>query len=119
MATRSQRSPSSIRWVVVRIVVMGTPAALKAEIGGDVITIETDDASGLRDEITKRFGVTPQAFGDQLRLERAAGHAFIPQLVEAFPGRLRTISLARPSLEDAFLHHAGRRFTDSHIEVSK
>lgn len=96
-----------------KIVASGTPAALKAEIGGDVITIETDDASGLRDEITKRFGVTPQAFGGMLRLERAAGHAFIPQLVEAFPGRLRTISLSRPSLEDAFLHHAGRRFADA------
>lgn len=101
-----------------KIVALGTPAALKAEIGGDVITIETDDASGLRDEITKKFGVTPQAFGAQLRLERASGHAFIPQLVEAFPGRLRSVSLSRPSLEDAFLHHAGRRFSDSD-EASK
>ncbi|MCR4297088.1 MAG: ATP-binding cassette domain-containing protein [Elusimicrobia bacterium] len=101
-----------------KIVALGTPSALKAEIGGDVITIETDDASGLRDEITKKFGVTPQAFGAQLRLERASGHAFIPQLVEAFPGRLRTVSLSRPSLEDAFLHHAGRRFSDSD-EASK
>ncbi len=96
-----------------KIVALGAPSALKAEIGGDVITIETDDASGLRDEITRRFGVTPQAFGSVLRLERAAGHAFIPQLVEAFPGRLKTVSLSRPSLEDAFLHHAGRRFTDA------
>ncbi|MCM2304651.1 MAG: ABC transporter ATP-binding protein [Elusimicrobia bacterium] len=101
-----------------RIVALGAPSALKAEIGGDVITIETDDASGLRDEITRKFGVTPQAFGAQLRLERTAGHAFIPQLVEAFPGRLRTVSLSRPSLEDAFLHHAGRRFADSD-EASK
>lgn len=101
-----------------KIVAQGTPAALKAEIGGDVITIETDDASGLRDEITKRFGVTPQAFGGTLRLERSSGHAFIPQLVEAFPGRLKTVSLSRPSLEDAFLHHAGRRFSDSHAEVA-
>lgn len=100
-----------------KIVALGTPAALKAEIGGDVITIETDDASGLRDEITKRFGVTPQAFGAVLRLERAAGHAFIPQLVEAFPGRLRTVSLSRPSLEDAFLHHAGRRFADAQVLI--
>ncbi|MBI2386340.1 MAG: ATP-binding cassette domain-containing protein [Elusimicrobia bacterium] len=101
-----------------KIVALGAPSALKAEIGGDVITIETDDASGLRDEITRKFGVTPQAFGATLRLERAAGHAFIPQLVEAFPGRLRTVSLSRPSLEDAFLHHAGRRFADSD-EASK
>ncbi len=96
-----------------KIVASGTPAALKAEIGGDVITIETDDAANLCREIAKRFDVAPQAFGGQLRLERASGHAFIPQLVEAFPGRLRTVSLSRPSLEDAFLHHAGRRFADA------
>ena len=100
-----------------KIVAMGAPSALKAQIGGDVITIETEDASGLRDEITKRFGVTPQAFGGQLRLERASGHAFIPQLVEAFPGRLRTVSLSRPSLEDAFLHHTGRRFADAQVAL--
>lgn len=100
-----------------RLVAQGTPAELKAAIGGDVITIEAEGASALRDEITRRFGVTPQAFGDVLRLERANGHAFIPQLADAFPGRLRTISLSRPSLEDAFLHHAGRRFADA--EASK
>lgn len=100
-----------------KIVALGTPGDLKSAIGGDVITIEADDASVLRDEITKRFGVTPQAFGAQLRLERAKGHEFIPQLVEAFPGRLRSVSLSRPSLEDAFLHHAGRRFADAEATV--
>lgn len=96
-----------------KIVALGAPGELKSAIGGDVITIEADDASVLRDEITRRFGVTPRAFGAQLRLERAQGHEFIPQLVEAFPGRLRSVSLSRPSLEDAFLHHAGRRFADA------
>ena len=57
--------------------------------------------------------MTPNFFVISSRLERASGHAFIPQLAEAFPGRLRTISLSRPSLEDAFLHHAGRRFHDA------
>ena len=98
-----------------KLVAQGTPSELKSAIGGDVITIEADGATGLRDEITKKFGVTPQAFGDVLRLERADGHAFIPQLAEAFPGRLRTISLSRPSLEDAFLRHAGRRFADAEV----
>lgn len=102
-----------------KIVAMGAPAALKAEIGGDVIIVETNEAKSLSDDINKRFSVKTEVYGDQIRLERPAGHAFIPQLVEAFPGRLRTVSLSRPSLEDAFLHHAGRRFADSHSEVSK
>ncbi len=96
-----------------RLVALGAPAALKAQIGGDVVTVESADAAVLAADIEKRFGAKPQVYGETLRLEREAGHAFIPQLVEAFPGRLKTVSLSRPSLEDVFLHHAGRRFADA------
>lgn len=96
-----------------KLVALGAPAALKAEIGGDVVTVETDDAPGLAAEMKKRFGGEPRAYGDAVRVEREAGHAFIPQLVEAFPGRLKTVNLSKPSLEDVFLHHAGRRFADA------
>lgn len=98
-----------------KLVALGAPAALKAEIGGDVVTVETDDAPGLAAEMKKRFGGEPRAYGDAVRVEREAGHAFIPQLAEAFPGRLKTVSLSRPSLEDVFLHHAGRRFADAEV----
>lgn len=96
-----------------RLVALGAPAALKAEIGGDVVTVESDDAPALAADIARRFGAKPETYGSIVRLEREAGHAFIPQLVEAFPGRLKTVSLSRPSLEDVFLHHAGRRFADA------
>ena len=96
-----------------RLVAAGAPEALKAEIGGDVLTLETDDAEALAGDIERRFGAKPEIFGSQLRLERAQAHAFIPQLVEAFPGRLRSVSMTKPSLEDAFLKHAGRRFADA------
>ena len=96
-----------------RLVALGTPAALKAEIGGDVITVSAEDAPALAREIAARFSVKADAYGDTVRLEKAAGHAFIPALVEAFPGRVRAAALSRPSLEDAFLHHAGRRFSDA------
>lgn len=98
-----------------KLVALGAPAALKAQIGGDVVTVETDDAPGLAAELKKRFGGEPEAYGTTVRLERDAGHAFIPQLVEAFPGRLKTVNLSKPSLEDVFLHHAGRRFADAEV----
>ncbi len=98
-----------------RIVALGEPGALKAEIGGDVVTAEADDAPALARDVSSRFGVKAEAFGTTVRLERAAGHAFIPELVEAFPGRVKSASLSRPSLEDVFLHHAGRRFADAEV----
>jgi ABC-2 type transport system ATP-binding protein len=96
-----------------KLVALGAPEALKSKIGGDVVTVETEDAPALAAAMKQRFGGAPEAFGGTVRLEREAGHAFIPQLVEAFPGKLKTVSLSRPSLEDVFLHHAGRRFADA------
>lgn len=96
-----------------RLVALGAPAALKSEIGKDVVTVDANDAAALALDVEKRFGLKPAVYGDSLRLEHEKGHAFIPSLVEAFPGRLKTVSLSRPSLEDVFLHHAGRRFADA------
>lgn len=98
-----------------KLVALGAPAALKSEIGGDVITVETDDAPALVRDLSAKFGAGAEAYGTTVRLEKAAGHAFIPALIEAFPQRVKSVSLSRPSLEDVFLHHAGRRFADAEI----
>ena len=45
-----------------------------------------------------------------MRIEREEAHEFIPRLVEGFPGRLRSVTLRRPTLEDAFVHFTGHRF---------
>lgn len=98
-----------------RIAARGTPAELKSSIGGDVITIETPDPAALSVQIRKRFGIEAVAVDSSLRLERAAGHTFIPELVEAFPSMIRAVSLGKPTLEDAFIRATGHRFwTDDH-----
>ena len=43
-----------------------------------------------------------------LRIERPRGHAFIPELIEAFPGLIDSVSLGKPTLEDVFIHVTGR-----------
>ena len=92
-----------------KVAAQGTPAELKAAIGGDVITIETAQAESLKAKIAERFGQAPAVLGTTLRLERPQGHSFIPQLVEAFPGLIESIHLSKPTLEDVFIRHTGRR----------
>jgi ABC-2 type transport system ATP-binding protein len=92
------------------IVAQGTPQALKAEIGSDVITIESSEPETLGRAIHERFGLEAAVMDGLLRLERERGHSFIPLLVEAFPGLVKSVSLAKPTLEDVFIHHTGRRF---------
>lgn len=90
-----------------RLVAHGSPEGLTAEIGGDIISIRTAEPEVLRKEIQQQFGAESMLVDGVLRLERESGHRFIPQLVEAFPGRIQEISIGRPTLEDVFVRRTG------------
>jgi ABC-2 type transport system ATP-binding protein len=93
------------------LVALGTPAELKAEIGGDVILLDAArDASLLADHIRARFHVETTVLGNQVRIEREGGHRFVPDVVEAFPGEIQAISVSKPALEDVFIHRTGHKF---------
>lgn len=93
-----------------KLVALGTPAELRAEIGGDCLTILADEPTRLSERIAERFGVQPKLLGQALRIERARGHELLRELVEAFPGDITSVSLGKPSLEDVFITKTGHRF---------
>ena len=93
-----------------RLVALGTPAELKQEIGGDVIVLETDDPESLARRVQVRFDIEARAIGGQVRIEKENGHRFVTDVVEAFPGEIDAVSIAKPSLEDVFVRRTGHRF---------
>lgn len=93
------------------LVALGTPAELKSEIGGDVILLDAaNDPEILAEHIRTRFHLTTTVLGNQVRIERQAGHRFVPDVVEAFPGEIQAISVSKPALEDVFIHRTGHKF---------
>lgn len=88
----------------------GTPAALRAQIGGGVVTIATPEPEALARSLRERFGAEAQIVDGMVRLERRDAHTFVPAVVEAFPGRVRAVTVAEPTLEDVFVRMTGRRF---------
>jgi ABC-2 type transport system ATP-binding protein len=92
-----------------KVVVMGTPAELKAQLGGDVIALRAQDLASLQNEIEKRFSVVVKQVDDELRIEKKNGAQFIPSLVESFPHQIQSVTLGKPTLEDLFIHLTGRR----------
>ncbi|MGC3997595.1 MAG: ABC transporter ATP-binding protein [Anaeromyxobacter sp.] len=91
-----------------RVVACETPDALRARIPGDVVVVEADQPEAVAAEITARLGLPARVRDDGVHVEREAGHELVPRLVEAFPhGRLRAISLRRPTLADAYLALTG------------
>ena len=91
------------------LVALGAPKELVTAIGGDVILITSPDLETLARGIRERFDETVEVLNGHLRIERSRGHAFITDLVEAFPGQIDTVTYGKPTLEDVFLHHTGQR----------
>ncbi|HYC77619.1 MAG TPA: ATP-binding cassette domain-containing protein [Planctomycetota bacterium] len=96
-----------------RVVAEGAPDALRAEIGGDVVQVETRDPEGFAARVRERFGGDAEVVDGKVRLERAEGHRFVPALVDAFPKEVAAVSVGKPTLEDVFLRRTGHRFFDA------
>lgn len=86
-----------------RVVAAGSPAELKARIGGDVVVLEAADVTALQ----ARLGVPSTIVNGALRVEIGNGHRFIAQVMEAFPGAVHSVALHKPTLEDVFLDETG------------
>jgi ABC-2 type transport system ATP-binding protein len=105
-----------------RVVAEGTPEQLKAALEGDTIQIQLanpedvaaraalDGVAGL-DEITLE--------GRSLRARSRDGSVAIPAVLaalEARGARVTSVTLARPSLDDVYMRHAGRAFQQADRE---
>ncbi|MGI8771626.1 MAG: ATP-binding cassette domain-containing protein [Acidobacteriaceae bacterium] len=105
-----------------KLVALGSPLELKSAIGGDVVLFETsnvDAAQSLAGRMASRFGVRPTVLGTTVRLERESGHRFLTEVVEAFPGEIDGVSVAKPSLEDVFIQRTGHRFWTEKVDASE
>jgi ABC-2 type transport system ATP-binding protein len=92
-----------------RTVAAGSPSELKAEIGGDVVELETADPHSLAPRIQSRFGVPATVLDGAIQIQIGNGHRFIAEVVEAFPGFIESVGLHKPTLEDVFTHETGAR----------
>ena len=100
-----------------RLVRVDTPLSLVESVGGDVIVVHAEDVASLDARIREKFHVEPTRVDNVLRIERPRGHELVRDIVEAFPGEVKTITFGKPTLEDAFIHVTGRRLWESAEEV--
>jgi ABC-2 type transport system ATP-binding protein len=90
------------------IVACERPDELRARVSGDVLVVEADDPDAVARTLAERLGIAARVRPDGVQVERQAGHTLVPRIVEVFPpGRLRAISLRRPTLADAYLAVTG------------
>ncbi len=100
-----------------RIVALGTPAELKAQVGGDVVVLSTDDNARATTELSERFAVEALQDNGTLRIEVPDGADFVPQVVRSLSVTVKTATVRRPSLDDVFLKLTGRAIRDESADA--
>jgi ABC-2 type transport system ATP-binding protein len=98
-----------------RVVAAGTPNELKSELRGDALVVElVEPSSGVLPAVAPVAGVRePMLDGRVLRARADDGARALPAVIAALEGagaRVAAATLARPSLDDVYLRHAGRTF---------
>jgi len=105
-----------------RVVAEGTPEELKSELRGDTIHIELAEGGRVdaRETLAELAEVEEVSLaGTTLHARAANGGVAIPAVLAALDAagvRARSVTLARPSLEEVYLRHAGRAFAQANSE---
>ena len=105
-----------------RVVVAGTPDRLKSELNGDTIHVELAELP----DAGAQLALDPLAGVEQITLDGRTLHArahdggaAIPAVLAALEARgvkVASVTLARPSLDEVYLRHAGRAFEHAQTE---
>lgn len=93
-----------------RLVALDAPDALRREVGGDSLTLESDSAAELAAAIGQQFALPARVLDGAVRIETPEGHLWVAKLMEAFPEQISAIRLGKPTLEDVFIARTGHRF---------
>jgi ABC-2 type transport system ATP-binding protein len=107
-----------------RVVAEGTPEELKGELQGDAIVVEFVEPPRDGEVLRVLAGV-----GDlrdvavearMLRARADSGAHMVPVVLAALEAAglgVASVAVARPSLDDVYLRHAGRAFSEADAEV--
>jgi len=102
-----------------RIVAEGTPDQLKRELRGDAVHIELGAAANgnARAALDRVEGVREVVLeGHSLHARAHDGARAVPGVLAALDANgvpVASVTVARPSLEDVYLRHAGRTFEEA------
>jgi ABC-2 type transport system ATP-binding protein len=101
-----------------QIVALDTPQALKASVGKDRVQISTGDDQAAIKEIKDRFGIDAAVHEHLVTFNVESGEQFVPRLFAELSQQIRSVSMARPSLDDVFMSYTGKTIRDAEATVT-
>jgi ABC-2 type transport system ATP-binding protein len=95
------------------IVVLDTPGNLKAGVGKDRVQIVTGDDEAAIAALKDRFGIDAGVHEGAVTFAVSSGEEFVPRLFAELGVPIRSVHVARPSLDDVFMNYTGSTIRDA------
>jgi ABC-2 type transport system ATP-binding protein len=95
------------------IVVLDTPAALKAAVGADRVALGTADNDAALAALAERFGIEASIAEDAVTFHVEGGESFVPRLFSELGVAITSVAVSRPTLDDVFMWHTGSTIRDA------
>lgn len=98
-----------------KIVALDSPANLKKQLGGDIISMTSAEKDKLKKELERRYSKEVKEENGTLQLEVADGEKFLPRLFNELDAKIDSIELRKPTLDDVFLSLTGRKIREEEV----
>jgi ABC-2 type transport system ATP-binding protein len=95
------------------IVVLDTPENLKGSVGEDRVRIVTGDDEAAIAALKDRFGIDAGVREGSVTFAVPSGEEFVPRLFAELGVTIRSVHVARPSLDDVFMNYTGTTIRDA------
>jgi len=90
-----------------KCVALDSPASLRHASGGDVVSIDCVEPASVADLLRQNFRWEPKVVGSQVRVSIDSAAQQVSAIAELLGESMRSITIARPSLEDVFIEKTG------------
>lgn len=95
-----------------KIAALDTPLNLKKMVGGDIITLTSENLAKLKLEVEIKFNLKTKIKDDKLIIETAEGDKFLPKLFNELEEKIQSVELRKPTLDDVFLSLTGKKIRE-------
>ncbi|HKO28638.1 MAG TPA: ATP-binding cassette domain-containing protein [Solirubrobacteraceae bacterium] len=102
-----------------QIVALDAPETLKAGVGTDRVSIQTDDDGGAIAALAERFDVEARLSEGAVTFAVAQGEQFVPRLFAELGIPIKAVHVSRPTLDDVFMSYTGSTIRDAEEDQSK
>ena len=105
-----------------QIVALDSPETLKAGVGRDRVTIHTGDDPAAITALRARYAIEATVSDGAVTFGVSTGEAFVPRLFAEWEDSdppIRSVAVARPTLDDVFMSFTGSSIRDAEEDSAK